>query len=184
LPSDEISQLQDFYFTLPEKSEERKALLNEHPELTNLWDIKRKQKNEQRQMLGLPPLDDTFGGSGSGGGGSKSSSSKKKSMVTQAEKERKAIQKALEKKQSELEKVMEKIEERKRQERIDSLIQQGKLSQKVIQGMGGNIDPKVLDVLLSQPKKISVRGLKEKIVPSGSYKNIKAPEKIKLNYPT
>lgn len=59
---DIIRKKQDFYFTLPSGTGQRTAFINANPDLAAFWDEKREFTNHQRALLGLPPLEDKFGG--------------------------------------------------------------------------------------------------------------------------
>lgn len=63
----ETQKLLDTYYALPYGTGERTAFIGAHPEITSYWDEKRQFTNEQRALLGLPPLEDK--GFSSGGGG-------------------------------------------------------------------------------------------------------------------
>jgi hypothetical protein len=54
----QMQTLLDQYYALPFGTGQRSAFTRAHPELVTYWDEKTQYTNQQRALLGLPPLED------------------------------------------------------------------------------------------------------------------------------
>jgi hypothetical protein len=80
IATDDLQAKLDTYFSLPDKSDEKKAYIDNHPELSNYLEAKGISNNLQRLAMGIPLKEDAY---------SKYARGSKKAKLTALEKEQK-----------------------------------------------------------------------------------------------